>query len=79
MTRVTLYTRPGCHLCEQVELVIRDAAIEHPIDLELRNILDDSSAYLLYRYEIPVVMVDGQEIARHTLSHEQLIRALGPA
>lgn len=75
MTRtptVTLYTKPGCHLCEAVEQVIAQVARRRPLDVVRRNILDDPADFERYQYEIPVVLLDGVEIARYRMTAEEL-------
>jgi glutaredoxin len=73
MSRVTLYTKEGCHLCEQALAVIEEVRRRHPFDLTLVDILDDPQAYDLYKHDIPVVLLDGGEIARHRLTAGQLV------
>jgi hypothetical protein len=75
--RVTLFTKPGCHLCEAVEQVIGRVRKKTPFELEVRNILDDARDLEQFQHDIPVVHVDGQEIARHRMSAAQLEAALG--
>ena len=79
MIEVTLYTKPDCHLCECVESVIHEVARSHQFRLISVNILNDSAAYTLYQYEIPVVFVDGREIARHRLDRQSFEQALNRA
>ena len=79
MNRVTLYTKPGCHLCEAVEQVIARVRTKTPLELEIRNILDESSDFTRYQYEVPIVFLNGREIARYRLSAAQLESALQPA
>ena len=76
MPRVTLYTKPGCGLCEEVEEVIRHVRQTRAFDLERRNILDSLDEYERYKHDIPVVLVDGREIARHHIVEADLIAAL---
>jgi hypothetical protein len=78
MTRptVTLYTKPGCHLCEAVEQVITQVARRRPLDVVLRNILDDPADFERYQHEIPVVLLDGVEIARYRLTAGELEAAI---
>ena len=76
MTRVTLFTKPGCHLCEAVEQAIALVRRRHVFDLEVRNILDDPADFQLYQHEIPVVLLDGVEVARHRMTPEELEAAL---
>ena len=79
MTRVTLYTKPGCHLCEIVEQIIGFVRSKRNFDFEKQNILDDRAAFEKYRYEIPVICVNGREIARHQLTVAALEVALDQA
>jgi glutaredoxin len=73
---VTLYTKPGCHLCEAVEQVIRRVSRRRSFDFVSRNIEADPADYEKYKHDIPVVTVDGVEIARHRMTADQLERAL---
>jgi glutaredoxin len=73
---VTLYTKPGCHLCEAVEQVIRRVAARRTFEFVSQNIESDPASFEKYKHDIPVVTVDGVEIARHRLTAEQLERAL---
>ena len=76
MKRVTLFTKPGCGLCDEVAEVIEHVRRTREFALETRNILDDLDEYEKYKHDIPVVMVDGVEIARHRMTEDQLRRAL---
>jgi hypothetical protein len=76
---VILYTKPGCHLCEPVADAIARAAKVRSFHSLTRNILDDPADFERYRYAIPVVTVNGLEIARYRLTQMQLIEALDRA
>ena len=76
---VTLYTKPGCHLCEPVAETIAAAAKMRGFRSVTRNILDDPDDFRRYQHAIPVVTVDGREIARFRLSLPQLLAALDGA
>ena len=73
---VTLYTKPGCHLCEHVADTIAAAANVRAFESQTRNILDDPADHERYKHAIPVVTVNGREIARHRLSLPQLLEAI---
>jgi glutaredoxin len=79
MTRVTLYSRPDCHLCELVERVLHHVAKTRPFELDVRNIDDDPADYERYKHDIPVVTVDGHEVARHHLTAAAFEAALDQA
>lgn len=77
--KLTIYTKPGCHLCEEAEDVIEGVRAARGFDVERRNILDDPRDYERYKHDIPVILLDGREIARHHLSEAQLVEALARA
>jgi glutaredoxin len=62
---VILYSRPGCHLCEEAKLAIDAAGCSDEYTLEEINIESNSELLRLYRYEIPVITIDGVEAFRH--------------
>jgi hypothetical protein len=76
MKLVTLYHKPDCHLCHEVEQVIKAVARRRRFKLHRRNILDDVQDLARYQEAIPVVCVDGREIARYRLTAHQLETAL---
>lgn len=76
---ITLYTRTGCHLCEAAEAVIRsvagDTADVRLVDIDAEPALTDR-----YTVRVPVVEVDGVEIAEFEVDPRQLAAALrGPS
>jgi hypothetical protein len=70
--RITLYIKPECSLCDDARDVIDQVRSRIPFDLEIRNILDDLATYEKYKHDIPVILLDGREIARHRLTAAQL-------
>lgn len=72
--KITLYTRKGCHLCEAAEQVIRSVAGDH--DVELVDIDADAALTERYTVRVPVVAVDGVEIAEYELDDRTLRAAL---
>jgi glutaredoxin len=79
VTRVTLYTRPGCHLCEEALLVVRRVRQRVPFELEQLDIESDDRLFARYLERIPVVAVDGLECFEFFVDEHELERALGPA
>lgn len=76
MNHVTLYTKPGCHLCDAVKQVIDRVACEEELTLELRDISKHPQDHARYWDAIPVVFVNGREIARYRLTAAELRLAL---
>ena len=58
MRRITLYGRPGCHLCDDARAILD--RVGEPYD-EV-NIEDDDDLHRRYLERIPVVAVDGDEL-----------------
>jgi glutaredoxin len=73
---VRLYSRQGCHLCEQAEELLEELAAECPLDLDIVDITNDPDLFDRFRYEIPVVAVEGGGTVSGRISMEDLRRVL---
>ena len=67
---VILYTKPGCHLCDKMKEEMHRAGCAELYALDEVNIETDSDLLARYRYEIPVLLIDGVEAFRHRLRAE---------
>jgi glutaredoxin len=76
MTRLTLYGKPGCHLCDEARAVVADVRGRHPFELEEVDITRDPALEALYRERIPVVAIDGQEALELVIEAPELERCL---
>lgn len=68
---VLIYSRPGCHLCDDVKMAIRAADCADLYTLEEVNIESDPQLLHKYRNDIPVVTIDGAEAFRHRVRAEE--------
>ena len=59
--RVTLYGKPGCHLCDDARAVIEAVCAELGESYEEVSILDDPALVERFGEEIPVTFVDGRQ------------------
>lgn len=57
--QVVLYSRPGCHLCDDAADLLEQLAQRIPITVTEVNILSDIDLYERYKHSIPVVVLDG--------------------
>lgn len=62
--RVVIYTRPGCHLCEEALALARDLAPRHGARISEVNIEQDDDLHRRYLEAIPVIEIDGVERLR---------------
>jgi glutaredoxin len=60
---VTLYTRTGCHLCEQAAAELARLQSELPFAVESVDIESDDALLKRYLERIPVIAVDGEELS----------------
>jgi hypothetical protein len=71
-----LYSRPGCHLCEELlaELNAVPAAAGYPIDR--RDVDSDPAMRARYGHKVPVLLFDGELVCHGRLDREELLKAL---
>lgn len=76
MIALTIYSRPGCHLCDDMKAVVHAVARTVPLSLEEVDISADPALEAQYGLEIPVLMVDGKKAAKYRVGEEDLRKIL---
>jgi glutaredoxin len=76
---VTLYTRPGCHLCEDAKALLGPLLIEFGGTLREINIDEDPELKRRYGWDIPVIFIGTHKAAKHRLDPQQFRRQLEEA
>ena len=78
---VKLYTKAGCTLCDVAKEVLQKASEERPHTLEAVDITDEANSvwWGKYKYDIPVLHVDGKYWAKHRISLEDSLDVLSEA
>lgn len=76
MARVKIYTKPGCHLCDDMKEVVKRVARRTPIQLEEIDISADPTLEARYGLEIPVLFVEDRKAAKYRVTDDELIRLL---
>ena len=64
MMVVEFYTKPRCSLCATGKVALEQALAGEQFELRELDITQSPFLFERYRYAIPVVVVDGEEIAR---------------
>ena len=72
MRTVTLYTRPGCHLCDDARAAIERVRAHAHFGLVEIDIESNDALHRAYLERIPVVAVDGQELFDHFVDEATL-------
>lgn len=81
---LTLYSKPGCHLCEEAKLAIDSVVLkirsedssDVQIELEEFNILEDDALLAAYAEEIPVLQINGETHAYWRIDQDRFRAAL---
>jgi len=76
---VTLYTRPGCHLCEEAKAQIAPLLQEFGARLTEINIDEDPDLRARYDYDVPVIFLGARKAAKHSIDPVQFRRQLRAA
>jgi len=71
---VIVYSRPGCHLCDEAKTGILEAHCADLFTLEEINIETDPVLLRRYQNDIPVVMINGVEAFRHRIDPAEFKR-----
>ena len=75
-TELTLYTRPGCHLCNTMKAVVQRVRRQQAFKLTELDVSADPALERRYGRDVPVLLIDGVEVARHRLDETELTRRL---
>ena len=74
--RVTVYSRPGCHLCEEALVVVAKVCADLGETYDEVNIDEDATLTERFGEEVPVTFVDGKQHDFWRVSENRLRAAL---
>ena len=69
--RVVLYSKPGCHLCEEMKAEMSSARCADLYSLEEIDIESDAVLFARYRLEVPVLWINGVEAFKYRLQADE--------
>jgi len=73
---VAFYTKSGCHLCEHAEELLEDVQADYDLRITTVDITTDLALFARYRYEIPVIIVEGGALVSGRIDRDGLRHAL---
>ena len=73
MRTVTLYSRPGCHLCDDAREALERVRARAPFTLQEVDIETDDTLHARYLERIPVVALDGDELFDYFVDETALV------
>jgi glutaredoxin len=74
MTVVTLYGRPGCHLCDDAREALERVKQRVPFELDEVDITTDDALHARYLERIPVIALNGEELFDYHVDEDALER-----
>ena len=74
--RLTLVTRHGCHLCEEMAAVVGEVALRFGARVDVRDVDADPELQARYSDEVPVLLIDGRKAFKYRVSARDLERRL---
>ena len=76
MKTVTLYTRPGCHLCDDARAALEALTTQHEFEIHEVNIETDDALHAAYLERIPVIYLDDEHVSDYFLDEPTLTARL---
>jgi glutaredoxin len=76
MKTVTLYTRPGCHLCDDARAALQALRTRHEFEIREVDIETDDALHAAYLERIPVICLDGEHVSDYFLDEPTLTARL---
>ncbi len=73
---MTLYGKPGCHLCDDARAVVERVRADHPFDLREVDVSLDPELHREYGERIPVLALDGDELFDFFVEEAVLVERL---
>jgi glutaredoxin len=78
MKRITLFTREGCHLCDDAHAALERVRARLPFELAIVDVdrEADPEKRKLYDWEVPVVELEGRKVMKYHVDEQRLERLL---
>jgi glutaredoxin len=78
MIQLTIYSRRGCHLCEEMKATVQRAVrlSPEPASIDEIDISRDADLEARYGVDIPVLLVDGKKAAKYRVTEKEVKRML---
>jgi glutaredoxin len=76
LNTVTLYSRPGCHLCDDARAALQRVRENAAFELDEIDIETDDALHARYLERIPLVTLDGEELFEYFVDEAALLRRI---
>jgi glutaredoxin len=69
---VEIYSKPDCPLCDEAKHVLLTVQRRVPFQLTEIDIESDPDLFDRYKYDIPVIVIDGRKAFKHRVDEKEL-------
>ena len=76
MTEIVVYSRPGCHLCDEALAALAALRARASFTIREVDITEDDSLHRAYLERIPVIAIDGEELCDYFLDEALVLERL---
>ncbi len=76
LPQVILYTRQGCHLCDEMKASLARLGLRAAFQLEEIDIDSDPKLVRQFNDDVPVVFIQGRKAFKYRLKEEEFLRLL---
>ena len=76
MTEIVVYSRPGCHLCDEALAALEALRARASFTIREVDITEDDSLHRAYLERIPVIAIDGEELCDYFLDEALVLERL---
>lgn len=73
---IVLYSKPGCHLCEEMMEIVEAVAPVEGARVKEVDISRDPDLLARYGEEIPVLFIDGRKAFKYHVTEKELLKRL---
>lgn len=74
--QITIYTREGCCLCDDMKEVVRRVAREVPLEMNEVDVEEASDLKKKYGHEVPVLFINGRKAFKYRVTAGELKKRL---
>jgi glutaredoxin len=74
--RVLLYTRQGCHLCDEAKELLHKLESEERFELAIIDVDDNEELRAEFNYDVPVIYIDGRKAFKHRIDARKFLKSL---
>ena len=58
--KITIYTKEECSLCDKAKFLVEKVAPDYSLEIDMFDITTDPVIFEKYKYQIPVITINGE-------------------